>query len=293
MANSSLERIRQLRAEQWFIDRGDETHRVDYNNLSSNSIVFDLGGYKGEWAKKIYDKYRCKIFVFEPVKSFYEIITKQFDGNSEVQVFNFGLGHEDFEAIIEVDADASRMSTEKSYGAREVIYIKSFSEFVKEHSIKNIDLMKVNIEGAEYDLMDSILENGFISIVGNLQIQFHDFEDIHLQRMRSIQSSLRATHCLSYQYHFVWENWTRKDLVTFEEMEKYLLFFQKSNLLNSIAKAEKGIQLLEIQDSLSQLRKEHSDLREQFYTVVNSVDYRWGNRFVNLLRKLKGKKVNG
>jgi hypothetical protein len=48
----------------------------------SESIVFDLGGYHGEFAEKIYNKYQCSIYVFEPVKEHFNIIRSKFSGNS-------------------------------------------------------------------------------------------------------------------------------------------------------------------------------------------------------------------
>lgn len=40
-----------------------ENLRYNYD-LNEDSVVFDLGGYKGEWTEKIFSKYRCYIYVF-------------------------------------------------------------------------------------------------------------------------------------------------------------------------------------------------------------------------------------
>ena len=48
--------VDKLRAAQWFKDNGDKTHRLNYN-LNEKSIVFDLGGYEGQWASDIFSKY--------------------------------------------------------------------------------------------------------------------------------------------------------------------------------------------------------------------------------------------
>ena len=36
----------------WLRADGDRTFRLDYPDLNESSIVFDIGGYKGEWSKK-------------------------------------------------------------------------------------------------------------------------------------------------------------------------------------------------------------------------------------------------
>ena len=81
---------------------------------------------------------------------------------------------------------------------------------MRQNKIERIDLMKMNIEGGEYDLLDHLIETGFIRNIENIQVQFHDFVPEAKQRMMKIQKELSKTHRLTYQYIFVWENWRRK-----------------------------------------------------------------------------------
>ncbi len=74
-----------------------------------------------------------------------------------------------------------------------------------------IELLKLNIEGGEYELLESLLENDCITYFKNIQVQFHDFLfDNAKERMTKIQEQLSKTHELTYQYEFVWENWKLK-----------------------------------------------------------------------------------
>ena len=70
--------------------------------------------------------------------------------------------------------------------------------------------MKINIEGAEYDLLEHLIDTGLISNIHNIQVQFHDFVSNAEQRMIMLQKELEKTHGLTYQYPFVWENWRVK-----------------------------------------------------------------------------------
>ncbi len=69
---------------KWFRDRGDETLRLDYP-LAPQSIVFDLGGYKGDFAYEMNKKYGCFVYVYEPVRDFYEECARRFKGNDKVE----------------------------------------------------------------------------------------------------------------------------------------------------------------------------------------------------------------
>ena len=51
----------------------------------------------------------------------------------------------------------------------------SFEEFVNKNNILNIDYLKLNIEGSEYELLDHIIDTGFIKNINHIQIRFHNF----------------------------------------------------------------------------------------------------------------------
>ena len=84
------------------------------------------------------------------------------------------------------------------------------ADFIQQNDISTIDLIKINIEGCEYDLLDHLIESGISGDIVNIQVQFHPFVPDAETRMKRIQDQLSRTHRLTYQYPFVWENWKRK-----------------------------------------------------------------------------------
>lgn len=50
-------------------------------------------------------------------------------------------------------------------------------ECIRDLNIDQIDLMKINIEGGEFDVVPAIIESGDISKVHHLQVQVHNFVD--------------------------------------------------------------------------------------------------------------------
>ena len=193
---------------KWNKDLGEYTLRLNYP-LTKDSIVFDLGGYRGEWASCVYSMYQCNVQVFEPHPSFNKYLNIMFRSNKKITVFPFGLGKEKVDAQLYSDEFSSSIHNKVS--AKKVnITIKKFLDFVKKEEIKSIDLIKINIEGGEYDLLEHILETGFVENIENLQIQFHNFVENSDSRMEAIQTKLLQTHKPTYQYKYVWENWERK-----------------------------------------------------------------------------------
>lgn len=202
------ELIQSERVLPWFAAKGDETLRLNYD-LNEKSIVFDVGGYKGEFAGDIFCKYNATIYVFEPIKSFFQIIQNKFVNNQKVKIYNFGLAGKDEQMQISMSDNSSSvfLKTEDS----ETIQLKSIVNFIQENNIQSVDLIKINIEGGEYDLLESLIENNLISVFKNIQVQFHDFLlDNGKERMNKIQENLSKTHQITYQYEFVWENWQLK-----------------------------------------------------------------------------------
>ena len=191
---------------QWINDGGDESLRVEYP-LDQSSVVLDLGGYAGQWASDIYSRYRAQIWILEPMPAYADNIRRRFKANPDIRVFSFGLGPAD-ETILLSAAD-DETSAFKAGSQTIEAHIRSVDKFLAEERIDHVDLMKINIEGGEYDLLEHLIDTGKVEHIINLQIQFHDFVKDAEDRMHAIQSGLARTHRLTYQYRFVWENWAR------------------------------------------------------------------------------------
>lgn len=189
--------------QRWFDDKGDETHRINYD-LDESSIVFDLGGYLGEWSEKIFNKYGCEIFIFEPVKKYYDEINNKFN-NDKIKTFKLGLSDKDLN--VDVYDDGAQSSVYLKSGQKENINLVDYNNFINKNNIGVIDLMKINIEGSEFDLLEYIIKNNLHLKIKNIQVQFHKMFSDSESRRDKIRKELSKTHKLTYDYKFVWENW--------------------------------------------------------------------------------------
>jgi hypothetical protein len=78
---------------------------------------------------------------------------------------------------------------------------------MEENNLQSIDLLNINIEGAEYDLLNYLTKTPIIYNIKNIQIQFHDFIENAEVKRNIIHAKLNNTHKMTYNYDFVWENW--------------------------------------------------------------------------------------
>jgi len=195
--------------QKWYSDEGDNNLRVEYP-LNQDSIVFDVGGFKGHWAKEIVARYGCKVFVFEPILDYHKLISEIFNCNHLITPLHFGLSGETKNIIFSKDQESSSAFRESKEGNTETCLLKDFNEVINELKVTKIDLLKINIEGGEYELLERIFELNFQNKILNFQIQFHLNISDYQNKIEAIRNVLKQTHECTYSYEFVWENWTLK-----------------------------------------------------------------------------------
>jgi FkbM family methyltransferase len=191
---------------KWHADKGDLTHRLNYN-LTKNSIVLDLGGYEGWFTEQINVKYGSKLFCFEPIKEYALLIDMKFKKFNNIKVFPFAVSNKNGKDIIYFNENSSstHVITEKS----QEIECMTLSKIMEDNNINNIDLIKINIEGEEYSLLEDMITNNLHKKCNNIQVQFHVIVDNYEMRYDYIKYELEKTHRLTYNYPFVWENWEK------------------------------------------------------------------------------------
>lgn len=195
-----------LNAKRWFADHGDEKLRLDYK-LDKTSVVFDVGGYLGDFAEEIYKKFGCRVYLFEPVPKFYDECVKRFSGNSSIVCLNYGLSSQSGWFEMNLNNNESSFNRIEAGGETQQAQVRSIAEVCNELGIKNVDLMKINIEGGEFDLLPAMIDSGLTKRVRYIQVQFHNFIKDAVENRLRIRKSLESSHREMWNYEFVWESW--------------------------------------------------------------------------------------
>jgi FkbM family methyltransferase len=192
---------------KWYRDDKDLDMRYRFD-LNEHSVVIDVGGYKGDWAEAIDNKYHPRIYIYEPIPEFYDIIKNRFQCHKNISVSCYGLSHISTTARISMAEDGS--STYKLGSETAEIKLVDIVDEMKKNGIDKVNLIKINIEGAEYDLIERLLSSGMADVFDIFLIQFHNFIPDAVVRREAIRKELSKTHSLLYDYPFVWESWQRK-----------------------------------------------------------------------------------
>lgn len=195
---------------KWCIDNGDYTHNINYN-LNENSIVVELGGFKGAWAEQIFNKYNSNIYIIEPIPKFYNFINEKFKTNNKVHLLNVGISTDNKKGIIYMNGDES--SSDINSGEPIEVDFNTIETIFEKWKIFKADLIQINIEGDEYSLLEKMIQTGTIHNFKNIQIQFHIFVDNYIERRNKIHKYLKNNGFrINFDYPFVWESWKKNKL---------------------------------------------------------------------------------
>lgn len=185
---------------------------VDWD-LNEESIVVEVGGYCGRWAKAICELYNPEIHVFEPQKWAFDICKESLAKYEKAEVHNFALGAGKLNGVMVMGEFGRDGASLLRTNDPDQIYVQvRDSELVFSYlSISNsdIDLMLINIEGYEYTLIPYLVECGILQRVKNLMVQFHDFAATTKEHDRVI-GLINETHEVKWDYGLVLMAWSLK-----------------------------------------------------------------------------------
>jgi FkbM family methyltransferase len=191
---------------KWFDDNGDQTHNLNYP-LNEESIVMDLGGFKGIWASQIIDLYDANIYIIEPIYDYYDYMINKFIHNNKVKLMNVGISDEDKEDIIFVNEDSSSFNSD---GMPQNVKLLTMKSIFNKWNLKKVDLLQINIEGHKYLLLENLVNEDLLDKFKYIQIQFHQGIQDHISRRDRIHKKLLDRGFkIRFNYPFVWESWEK------------------------------------------------------------------------------------
>jgi len=183
----------------------DFRHRYD---ILPGDIIFDLGAYEGSWCDRIMSMYpESQIHIFELLPKYAEGLLERYSPYNNVIVNDFGLSAYNAEVKISEDGLSSSAINHNIGTKIHIGKIKLFDDYLISNAIPNIKLLKMNIEGGKYDLLEHIIRSNWINQIENIQIQFHNYGQEFVQRRDAIRENLSKTHYLTYDYVWTFENW--------------------------------------------------------------------------------------
>lgn len=180
-----------------------EDLRYQYD-LTPDSVVLDCGGYEGRFAAGIHERYGCTVHVLEPIKRFCDQIAMRFKDTPKIHVHNYGIGAENDCPRFSLKGDMTGKFADNP--ETEEVWIRGADEIMRELGPK-FSLVKLNIEGGEWDVIPALISSGLIKDIDNLQVQWHAVIPEAQMFYDSLQERLARTHHLTFDHGWVWQSW--------------------------------------------------------------------------------------
>lgn len=144
------------------------------NFLNRTSKVIDLGMNKGDFAKVLRDRYGCSVAGVEANPSLARATSEWGDILCKNVAISGSDGFVEF-FVNQQDSEASKIITQK-FGSDVTMTVPcvSLSSFLDEIGAEEVDLLKIDIEGAELDLVEQT-EPDVLRRCAQITIEFHSF----------------------------------------------------------------------------------------------------------------------
>lgn len=170
-------KVNQIKRDKQWIGNSYGGFYLANNSINKDSIIYSIGiGEDVSFDLDIIEKYSCKVFAFDPTPKSVNWVNKNVTNNN----FNFspiGISKEKGSRLFylpkndkHVSGSLEKISTINEEMAVELEFDTLKNQMIK-YNHKKIDLLKMDIEGSEYDVIDSIL-NEKIEI-DQILVEFH------------------------------------------------------------------------------------------------------------------------
>lgn len=166
-------------------------------------FVVDVGGYKGDYADLIDKKYGCEIIVYEPIAAYFSIIQKRFKDRKNIHPVPMAIGRDTrIRKMYISEASTSFFPAWNNSSIVELVPTARLSDEIKE---KKVDILKLNCEGAEYEIIEDLDKNDLIKDIDEILVQFHK-----IMKRDGSEKILSKTH--KKEFDFKWQLWTKNNL---------------------------------------------------------------------------------
>ena len=168
----------------------------EYSNsdfdIHDNDVVIDVGAHIGLFA--LFASQFCKqgkIFCFEPIKENYELLVENINFNKIKNIipFNFAVSKESDSVKIFLNDDYSGHSMFLETNNFVIVKSKSLLDIFSENNIQECNFLKLDCEGAEYDIINS-LPSDFLNKIKKSVIEYH-LADTHPKLLEQLIKKLR------------------------------------------------------------------------------------------------------
>jgi FkbM family methyltransferase len=160
--------------------------------INDSDVVIDVGAHIGLFA--LFASQFCKrgkIFCFEPIKENYELLVENINSNKIKNIIPFNLAVSKVSGSVKIFLNDDYSGHSMFLETNDFVIVKSKSLFdiFSENNIQECDFLKLDCEGAEYEIINS-LTSEFLNKIKKSAIEYH-LADTHPELLEQLVEKLR------------------------------------------------------------------------------------------------------
>jgi FkbM family methyltransferase len=188
--------------------------RKHYGSIAGKSTIVEIGANIGTFA--VYaatDNKKAKLYSYEPIKANYDVLLRNIAENGyqdRIKTFNLGVASKTEKRNFYLASSPEHSFTKGDANEHSVsVDCLSLGDVLKNNGISKVDLLKINAEGAEYEILYSTGKECFDKI-DEIRMEYHEHksEKYNLESLRSFLEKLGyvSTYLYKYSEHegFLW-----------------------------------------------------------------------------------------
>jgi FkbM family methyltransferase len=147
-------------------------------------VIFDVGANQGQFLQLAFDNIdtlKRQFHCFEPSRTAFSILSKRYSAYENVKLNNFGLGAVSCNSALYFDKPGSGIASLTrrrldhfgiDHGEHEMVEIETLDRYCEVNDIKEISLLKVDVEGHELDVLRGATEMMAKKAIGVIIFEF-------------------------------------------------------------------------------------------------------------------------
>lgn len=142
--------------------------------LQPGALVLDFGANRGDFARQLTERFDVKCYSVEANPDLFSQIRKR----DRVNLNNYAIAGTDAPVTFYLSENCEMSSVNQAVAKTNqrpvTVPGKTLASFLADHSIQSVDLLKLDIEGAERMMFDAASDD-LLQRISQITIEFHDF----------------------------------------------------------------------------------------------------------------------
>lgn len=164
-------------------------YKIADEAIVNTEIILDIGAHSGLFS--IYSfalNSSAKIFAIEPEENNFQLLKTHLEENNinTAEPIQAAIAGQTGYGTLEISADShNHVLTHEVSENSQKVKTYNFKDFCNQYKLKNISLVKMDIEGGEYEIFSQMMPEDF-TMIKNIMMEYHNYDGRSYKEIENI-----------------------------------------------------------------------------------------------------------